>query len=154
MARRDPAKWDALTPAYRRRLTRHGITRDAYVSGANLKQARGHIRTPENRAEVARHPERFRTESGTGWLDRREALQQRAIRNLRYHIGHGFASEEVDRFDGFTIAQNVGVAPNDILEIMADADLYEIQEYAARRDLEHEYFIDGVLQKRNLWWYH
>jgi hypothetical protein len=34
--------WDALTEAYRRRLTGAGITREAYESGAPLGTARGH----------------------------------------------------------------------------------------------------------------
>ena len=34
--------WDALTEAYRRRLTGAGITREAYESGAPLGAARGH----------------------------------------------------------------------------------------------------------------
>jgi hypothetical protein len=34
--------WDALTEAYRKRLTGAGITREAYESGAPLGTARGH----------------------------------------------------------------------------------------------------------------
>lgn len=33
--------WDALSPAYRRRLERGGIVRSSYESGANLQRARG-----------------------------------------------------------------------------------------------------------------
>lgn len=33
--------WDALSPAYRRRLERGGITRSSYEGGANLQKARG-----------------------------------------------------------------------------------------------------------------
>lgn len=34
--------WDSLSPAYRNRLKRNGITRRAYESGASLEKARGH----------------------------------------------------------------------------------------------------------------
>jgi hypothetical protein len=34
--------WDALTEAMRKRYTGAGITREAYESGADLAQARGH----------------------------------------------------------------------------------------------------------------
>ena len=46
-AKRTRRDWDTLTPAYRRRLERAGITRDAYTAGADLRTARGHaFRTP------------------------------------------------------------------------------------------------------------
>jgi hypothetical protein len=48
--------WDGLSPAYRKRLERAGITRRAYESGASLQKARGHESTPE-RPERAREPE-------------------------------------------------------------------------------------------------
>jgi hypothetical protein len=37
--------WDAITDEYKRRLTRAGIDRSAYESGASLSQARGHTST-------------------------------------------------------------------------------------------------------------
>jgi hypothetical protein len=41
MAGRTAARWDALTPTYRARLLRGGITREDYIAGANLQRARG-----------------------------------------------------------------------------------------------------------------
>lgn len=35
--------WEGLSPAYQRRLERRGITPDAYRSGVNLQEARGHV---------------------------------------------------------------------------------------------------------------
>jgi hypothetical protein len=46
--------WGALTPAYRRRLERGGVSQSAYESGASLKAARGHARTPEHRHKPKR----------------------------------------------------------------------------------------------------
>jgi hypothetical protein len=43
--------WDSLSPSYRSRLARSGISRGDYESGASLESARGHKSTPE-------HPER------------------------------------------------------------------------------------------------
>jgi hypothetical protein len=40
--RRTVAQWDHLTSAYRDRLERKGITRESYLSGAKLSEARGH----------------------------------------------------------------------------------------------------------------
>lgn len=44
--------WDSLTPTYRHRLERGGVTRSQYESGASLKAARGHRATPEHGAKV------------------------------------------------------------------------------------------------------
>lgn len=38
--------WDALTPAYRKRLERGGISQSRYEAGESLKQARGHKPKP------------------------------------------------------------------------------------------------------------
>jgi hypothetical protein len=40
-------EWDALSSAYRGRLSRSGITRAEYESGVSLSRARGHGKTPE-----------------------------------------------------------------------------------------------------------
>ena len=34
--------WNSLTPAYRKRLERSGLTKSKYESGADLRAARGH----------------------------------------------------------------------------------------------------------------
>ncbi len=50
MARREGA-WESLTPAYRTRLERGGITRESYQAGVRVQTARGH-RTAEHRARA------------------------------------------------------------------------------------------------------
>lgn len=52
--------WESLTPKYRARLSRGGITKSKYESGASLAKARGHAKTPEHPREAARNPERYR----------------------------------------------------------------------------------------------
>ncbi|MFD9893704.1 hypothetical protein ACFWY9_30530 [Amycolatopsis sp. NPDC059027] len=63
MARRD---WDSLSDNYRKRLERHGITREHYRRGASLSAARGHKNTPERpldqSATVPRKYERWYNE--------------------------------------------------------------------------------------------
>jgi hypothetical protein len=39
--------WTQLTPAYRQRLEKAGITQSEYESGASIRAARGHQHTPE-----------------------------------------------------------------------------------------------------------
>lgn len=52
--------WESLSPAYRARLSRGGVTKGQYESGASLAKARGHGATPEHPREAARNPERYR----------------------------------------------------------------------------------------------
>jgi len=40
--------WQSLSPGYRSRLERKGITKAQYESGVNLSAARGHAKTPEH----------------------------------------------------------------------------------------------------------
>lgn len=49
--------WSNLSPNYRARLERGGITRQSYEQGANLRAARGHAHTPERPTEGRNRPE-------------------------------------------------------------------------------------------------
>jgi len=52
--------WDSLSPAYRGRLSRYGITRHQYESGRPLSGARGHGATPEHGIKDAkRNPKKY-----------------------------------------------------------------------------------------------
>lgn len=39
--------WDSLSPGYRQRLEKGGISKTAYNRGESLQKARGHAQTPE-----------------------------------------------------------------------------------------------------------
>lgn len=54
--------WENLSPGYRKRLERNGITKNLYERGLrSLKAARGHANTPEHGlTEARKHPARFR----------------------------------------------------------------------------------------------
>ncbi|QUH03825.1 hypothetical protein HUO13_26105 [Saccharopolyspora erythraea] len=56
---RQRKSWESLSDAYRRRLERGGISRQAYESGASLSAARGHRSTPERPADAVRNPGRY-----------------------------------------------------------------------------------------------
>lgn len=51
--------WESLSPKYRERLSRSGVSRAAYESGAPVTAARGHARTPERPERAARNPARY-----------------------------------------------------------------------------------------------
>lgn len=91
MKRRSAAQWERLSPKYRARLLRKGISRDDYLSGANLSRARGHgneSRHARQRAIVKKYgpydregiPQitptmlrRARAKYGDDWIDERLA---------------------------------------------------------------------------------
>lgn len=43
----DRKGWNTLSPGYRQRLQRAGISQSDYESGASIQKARGHEKTPE-----------------------------------------------------------------------------------------------------------
>jgi hypothetical protein len=51
--------WNALSNAYRSRLTRNGITKAAYESGADLSAARGHANTPEHPEDAIHNQSKY-----------------------------------------------------------------------------------------------
>lgn len=52
--------WLSLSPKYKARLERSGVTAEAYESGtANLRAARGHAATPEHPQQAFRRPDLY-----------------------------------------------------------------------------------------------
>lgn len=51
--------WNALSSAYRSRLLRSGITREAYEGGTSLSSARGHKATPEHPKDIIGNAGRY-----------------------------------------------------------------------------------------------
>lgn len=54
--------WDSLSPNYRRRLEKAGLSKSDYESGVSLSKARGHAKTPEHgvkNVNKAKYPEYF-----------------------------------------------------------------------------------------------
>lgn len=66
--------WDNLSPAYRRRLEKGGVGRAQYESGAPIRSARGHAKTPESPTEYAKNPGRFKE-----YREKRKDLIQRVV---------------------------------------------------------------------------
>ena len=64
-----PRNWDNLSPKYRERLSRSGITKSQYESGASLSKARGHAQTPE-------HPNRANSKPEYARYRNRKAMKQ------------------------------------------------------------------------------
>lgn len=67
--------WDQLSPDYRRRMKRNGITREIWgtpTAIAKRQSARGHSATPERPERAVRNPGRY-----TGYLESRSDLVRR-----------------------------------------------------------------------------
>lgn len=60
MAQRKP--WSQLTPTYRARLEKAGLTETSFNAGASIRKARGHAQTPERPAQY--NPQQFPTYHG------------------------------------------------------------------------------------------
>lgn len=58
MAERKP--WASLSPSYRDRLARKGITPEMHAAGESIRAARGHANTPEHPREAENNPEKFK----------------------------------------------------------------------------------------------
>lgn len=65
------SSWDHLSPAYRSRLERGGITRQDYQSGASLESVRGHAKTPERPERAEKNPQKYKD-----YLAQRGALER------------------------------------------------------------------------------
>ena len=68
--------WDQLTPTYRRRLERGGITRQNYET-ADRKAARGHATTPEHPRDAERHPGQYRDYITSRTSDERQVIARK-----------------------------------------------------------------------------
>lgn len=87
--------WDAISPGYRSRLEKAGITEQAYNSGASIKKGRGHSNTPEHGfKEAVRHPEKYpeylrkHTRGGGGETPERIAKRINEILDAAYKNIH------------------------------------------------------------------
>lgn len=139
--------WDNLSANYQARLLRGGVSRNQYESGASLRKARGHAKTPEHPGQGASRPE-FRP-----YYEQRQATPQPTYDIIEaYEPTPGAHSDDVkqaiaqrvnetfgDRFKyrGLTIDPDyppLGYppAPNDerIMEIL-EMDDYELEYYIA-----------------------
>jgi hypothetical protein len=77
--------WNQLSQSYRNRLSKGGMTEARYNAGESLKKARGHAKTPENRRELEKHPEKFGEyrERQARYRANRKHIQDRVIEKKR-----------------------------------------------------------------------
>lgn len=80
MAERKP--WASLSPNYRERLARKGITPQMHAAGESIRAARGHEHTPEHPSEAGKRPGDF-----IDYVSERRTLQVRVAQMKRQMFG-------------------------------------------------------------------
>lgn len=148
MARR--RQWESLTENYRKRLTRNGITKSAYESGAPLTKARGHTSPQHEAAGRARRKAARRLlaeRSNRVWngeaqwtsdlleygLKNFVQLDSDSLKTRRINEWHEQAVEEYSaghHAEASALYQRI-VAENDMAEIMWEYFVYHTGENGA-----------------------
>jgi hypothetical protein len=136
--------WDSLSPSYRARLSRGGITKARYERGDSLTAARGHSKTPEHPERAQKNPQRYRK-----YLQKRATpgltTRDKAYYNFHRQLSHYFKYNDATVREGCYNIMTIDEARWTIT-----ADVEEIRSRAGDRAWKQVF--DG--QFRNPWWYH
>lgn len=140
--------WESLSPAYRDRLSRGGITKSKYESGASLSKARGHAKTPEHPREAIKNPQKFpgykpKKEPKVSEEDNKK-LSADAVKSMDAKLGFGYVpgGDDVINYDPQRVRDNVA-------KMTTSQKIWTIT--ASEEDLR-------LAAKRGtgngIWWYH
>jgi hypothetical protein len=152
--------WESLSPAYRGRLSRGGISKSQYESGVSLAKARGHGQTPEHPREAERHPERYRKyrekhqkfrEAPTPQTPEDEAYELNTARDNAYRNEKGRLGNYIKYNDANVIARVYGGIING--EEQQGMSLGEAR-WTAQADTEELRSRASEQYRFNPWWYH
>ena len=153
--------WESLSDDYRKRLSRHGITRSQYENGRPLAGARGHGATPEHGLKSAnKNPEKYRdyirkrsvpqgppvNDPIDEAIEKNNALDK-AYANIKRRLSHyiSYKRETVmaNVYGGMTSESgSVSGMTLDEARWTTDADTEELRGHAR------------VQYRGNPWWYH
>lgn len=155
--------WESLSPGYRARLSRNGISKRLYESGKNLSVARGHRATPEHPRDAVKHPERYRK-----YVDKRERKRfkgtptgptpediayetnkelDNAFRNFDARLGHYY------KYKRATVLANVyGGVTSESGEVPGMSR--EEARWTSQADEEEIRSRASEQYRGNPWWYH
>lgn len=138
--------WEQLSDKYRSRLIKGGMTKARYEAGESLKKARGHSKTPENKRELEKHPEKFKeyNERQKKYRADRKALVERVVAKKKRAFEHTLRWNE-ENSAGFVrnppyMTKKIGLevkratmAQLRKVDAMTDAEFVEYQ-YEVRQD--------------------
>lgn len=131
--------WNALSPAYRKRLQNAGITQNQYESGAKLSQARGHAQTPEHPSDVEKHPGKYRRyEQSRTRLTKLVIEKKKTVfgSEERFYDLHSrdYVHQGVPHLNGFDQRKPLMTELRAMLKMTAD-EMYEKASAASRSNL-------------------
>lgn len=136
--------WAALSPAYRNRLQKAGITQAHYDAGASLTAARGHSQTPEHPERAEKQPTKYHR-----YLNERNRLVQLVVDRKQRLFGSR------PKYNNSRSGENVkkGV-PNIPGYTRKPPTITELRQALKRTD--HQILADAASQKpeKSYLWYH
>lgn len=136
--------WSSLSPAYRTRLQKAGITQSVYETGASLSAARGHAHTPERPERAATNPQRY-----TRYLSNRNRLVQMVVDRKRRLFGH---TERYNPAHAYSYVKD-GV-PNLPGYEQKPPGIAELQKALKMTDDEILTAARSQAPEKSYWWYH
>ena len=158
MARRKG--WASLSPAYRERLARNGITEARYERGHKLDVARGHAETPEHGIrEAQRNPVKYRK-----YLQKKakpppggappivQATQLNKARDAAFYNIKGRLQFYL-KYNEATVLANVYGGQTSESGNVGGMSLQEAQ-WTSRADTEEIRSRARIQYQGNPWWYH
>jgi len=141
--------WDSLSPAYRARLTRSGISRSQYESGVSLSAARGHARTPEHPQDAYKQSGRQRYKD---YRRERHGLVDQVVARKRELWG------DRPRWNEDRARQYVSNGVKDTLGHFSKPALKDLRRFLELTDDEAERVVAGdrefIEGEFNFTWYH
>jgi hypothetical protein len=151
--------WSELSPAYRSRLQRNGITESLYNRGTSLKTARGHNKTPEHGLkEALRNPRRYKkyiakkTPTGGGISPEQEARRINAMLDKAYRNFHNKMHTYIKYNDNTVKANVYGGVTSESGQV--DGMVYGEALWTSTADAEEIRANAREQYKGNPWWYH
>lgn len=157
--------WDSLSPAYRARLSRHGITKSQYERGRPLSGARGHGGTPEHGLKSIPKGKKAQKKYGD-YIRKRavpetglppkdaedEAYELNAARDAAYLNFHG-RLKDYFKYKRETVLANVYGGETSESGPVAGMSLAEAR-WTAQADTEELRSHAEPQYLGNPWWYH
>jgi hypothetical protein len=143
--------WKDLSPNYRSRLERGGLTAELYRRGASLIKARGHEKTPERPEQAVNNPAKYVDYQRRGGKTMLVLVRDEGVRPVehltvreRSTVGKHWNAVKryVERGDDSTLAKFEGRTVNGV-ELETNPD--EIDDIAIRHGMDFEKVYPSVV---------
>lgn len=129
--------WDSLSPEYRERLSRAGITPAMHEAGESIRAARGHAHTPEHPVEGIADAARFKE-----WFATRQALVRRVARRKERLFGSSHKWNGRKNYDYVRLGYDGKHPPsNALLRWALNASDDEIMSALESRDEDYSFLF-------------